>query len=385
MAISSIQRRHDAERARIETFEATLRRVSQKPRPAPHFDNAIRDVTVGIEGASVRDPAAWRPHIKTRDPDRLRLAAAQYVYGRYAVAGHLEQIWLDTTGLDRDEIKLRRRWFIVAANGGSLYNEGAASWLSRKEVHAFLNPPAKLSFEAAFWQAIARSFTDDTATALRIALSRIAHVPRREASRWRDVVRFFCANPATLEEMNDLLDYITHCFCNDQQYSLKGRTLDSLRRRMREWHHDLEAVARIETARRRADGARGRPAAEAENRRWDGAAITDWSWIRNAKDRFKTEEYMVLQLRSAEDLVAETRAMRHCVASYAMKCVAGQASIWSLRHRTAGETTRWLTIEVDRQNKAVQIRGFGNRKATTKEMVVLERWATARGIVLQGA
>ena len=92
---------------------------------------------------------------------------------------------------------------------------------------------------------------------------------------------------------------------------------------------------------------------------------------------------MVVQLRTAVDLVAETQAMRHCVASYAAKCIAGHASIWSLRHRAAGKTERMLTIEVDRQHRAVQVRGFANRAPRAEERNILERWAQARGIGLR--
>ena len=74
--------------------------------------------------------------------------------------------------------------------------------------------------------------------------------------------------------------------------------------------------------------------------------------------------------------------MRHCVSSYAAKCIAGQASIWSLRRRAAGNTDRLLTIELDRQNRAVQIRGFANRTPRPEERQLLERWAAARGICL---
>jgi len=74
--------------------------------------------------------------------------------------------------------------------------------------------------------------------------------------------------------------------------------------------------------------------------------------------------------------------MHHCVASYAAKCIAGHATIWSLRRRAAGHTDRLLTIEVDRQHRAIQIRGFANRTPRTEERKLLERWATARGINL---
>jgi hypothetical protein len=90
----------------------------------------------------------------------------------------------------------------------------------------------------------------------------------------------------------------------------------------------------------------------------------------------------VVQLRTAADLVTETRVMRHCVASYAAKCIGGRASIWSLRHRVAGDTDRLLTIELDPRCRAVQVRGFANRVPHVEERKILERWAKARGITL---
>jgi len=326
--------------------------------------------------------------MKTRDAARLRLAAARYLFARYTVAEHLEQIWIDCSGLELDEIILRKRWYIVAAGGGSLYREGAGAWLSRKEVHAFLNPPPSLGFEAAIWQAIAHSYSNDPGIVLRIARSRIAQTPRAELGFWREVVRFFCAHPTTVEEMDDFRDYLADCHRRNPEFGLKGRTLASLRRQMREWHRDLEAIERIEVARRRAEAAHARARGQALAREaagggsWPGAAIADWSWSPAAKDRSKREEYLVIQLRTAADLVAETRAMRHCVASYAAKCIAGHASIWSLRRRAAGNTDRFLTIELDRQYRAIQVRGFANRTPRTEERKLLERWAKARGIDL---
>jgi len=157
MARSLTQLRREAERTRIEAYEASLRRVSQRTRAAPNFHKAIDEAKCGFEADILRDARAWRPQMKTRDPARLRLAAARYLFARYPVAEHLEKIWIDSSGLERDEIMLRKRWFIVAAGGGSLYREGAGGWLSHRVVHAFLNPLGSLRFEEAIWQAIARS------------------------------------------------------------------------------------------------------------------------------------------------------------------------------------------------------------------------------------
>ncbi|CAL75723.1 conserved hypothetical protein [Bradyrhizobium sp. ORS 278] len=384
MAKSSIARRQEAERARVEAYKLTLRCAARPTRPPPDLHNAIGEARCGFEADIIREPESWKPQLKTRDAARLRLAAARHLFGRYPVPSHLEQVWIDASGLGHDEIVRRKAWYIAAAGGGSLYKAGASALLSRREVHAFLNPLGQVGFDEAIWQAIARSYTDDHALMSRIARSRIARAPRGEHAFWREAAQFFCAQPTTAEEIDDLCDYIAHRRRRERTFSLKGRTLAALRRLMAEWHRDLAVIARIEAARRRADMARQRVATREVElaAHWPGAQLTDWSWSPSAKPFAKRDEYLVTQLRTAEDLVAESRAMRHCVSSYATRCIAGHASIWSLRHRHGGATQRLLTIELDRQHRAVQVRGFANRAAHKDERRVLERWATARGINL---
>jgi len=380
-----IQRRQDAERERIEIYDATLRRVARRSRLTPDFGKAIEEAERGFSGEVVRDARSWHPQMKTRDAARLRLAAARHLFARYPVPAMLEHIWIDEAGLDAQEVRLRKQWYVVAARGGSLYKAGASQWLTRKEVHAFLNPPAGLGFDEAFWHAIARSYVDASGPAICVARSKIARAPRSELGFWRDVARFFCANPTSVETIDDLCDYLAECRRRDRSYSVEGRTLASLSRRMHEWHRDIAAIERIETIRRRAAGRAIRAAsAPADERAWAGSPLADWEWAPSAKDaKAKGERYVVRQLKQAEDLVMESRAMRHCVSTYAGKCIAGHASIWSLRRCTKTGIDRLLTIEVDQQRRAVQVRGFANRMAHADEHNVLERWAKARGIVLR--
>jgi hypothetical protein len=381
MKHSTIQRRQDAERERIELCDAALRRVMRRARPAPDFGNALEEAARGFSGEVERDPGSWRPQMKTRDAARLRLAAARHLFALYPVPATLERIWIDDTGLSPEEVRLRRQWYVTAARGGSLYKAGASTWLTRKEVHAFLNPSPGLSFHEAFWEAVARSYATDAAMALRIARSKIARVPRGEIDFWRSVVRFFCANPAPLETIDDLCDYLAECLRQDPHYSLDGRTLPALIRRMHEWHRDIAAIERIEAIRRRAHGRTAHTwAADAA---WSGSPLGDWEWVPSSRDaKAKGERFVVKQLKQAEDLVMESRDMRHCVWTYAGKCIAGHASIWSLRRCAKDRIDRLLTIEVDQQCRAVQVRGFANRLALADERNVLERWAKARGITL---
>jgi hypothetical protein len=382
MKRSMIQRRQAAERERIELCDAALRRVMRRARPTPDFCKAIEEAERGFSGEVVRDPQAWHPQMKTRDTARLRLAAARHLFALYPVPPMLERIWIDDTGLGADEVRLRRQWYVTAARGGSLYKAGAGAWLTRKEVHAFLHPSAGLAFDEAFWEAIARSYADNAAIALRIARSKIARAPRGEIEFWRGAVRLFCANPTPAETIDDLCDYLAECRRRDPDYSLVGRTLPALTRRMHEWHDDIAAIERIEAMLRRVYG-HGAPAGVADAA-WSGSPLADWEWVPSSKEaKARGERFVVRQLKRAEELVMESRAMRHCVSTYAGKCIAGKATIWSLRRCTKDRIDRLLTIEVDPQHQAVQVRGLGNRVAHAEERQVIERWAKARGITLR--
>ena len=381
MARSTIQRRQDAERERTAIYDSTLRRVVRQPRPTPDFRKAIGEARHGFPGEVVRDAESWHPQMKTRDAARLRLAAARHLYALYPVPAMLEQVWVDDAGLAAAEARLRKHWYVVAARGGSLSKAGASEWLTRKEVHAFLHPPAQLGFDEAFWHAIARSYTGDAAVALCIARSKIARAPRGQVAFWREVTRFFCVHPAPTETIDDLCDYLVECRRRNRRYRIQGRTLATLHRGMQAWHRDIAAIERIEAIRRRT--ARGASAAAADAT-WTGSPLADWEWAPSARDaKARNERFVVRQLKQAEDLVMESRVMRHCVSSYAGKCIAGHASIWSLRRCTKEGVARLLTIEVDEQRRAVQVRGFANRVAHADERQVLERWAKARAIDLR--
>lgn len=392
MARFNIQRVREAERARIDELHRTSLRGTPQARPVQNLQLALLEARQGFDSCVIRDLYDWHPQLKTRDLARLRLAAARYLFAHYPVPAPLERIWQEeATGLSASDVARRKRWYITVAQGGSLYKAHASKWLSRKEVHLFLNPPGDLSFDEALWQAVARSYTDDVGVALRIAHSKIARLGRASFAFWREAARFFCLHPAPLEEIDDLCDFLAARHGEDPAYSLKGRTPVSLRRQMHEWHRELadirrvQAILRRETnrvrlARRRARG--GAPVLEAGS--WEGLRLEDWSWRPSAREgHIRKSEVIVVQLRTATDLVAESAAMRHCVSSYAHKCANGQASIWSLRRRgTAGGQERLLTIELDTQKRAVQIRGFANRLANAEERALLVRWAKARDVTL---
>ena len=94
------------------------------------------------------------------------------------------------------------------------------------------------------------------------------------------------------------------------------------------------------------------------------------------QERFETTE-----LIGTDELVAEGRAMNHCVGSYGKLCRDGLASIWSLTvEDAAGQVKRLLTLQVGGAQPAiVQAQGHHNRRPTTAELVLLTRWAIEGG------
>ena len=142
------------------------------------------------------------------------------------------------------------------------------------------------------------------------------------------------------------------------EFSLKGRTVQSVLRLMQMWHKSL------------------------------GAGGPGCSWMRSPFEPLLLEEprgddseapkrWQMLELTDTAQLRREGATLHHCVASYAYSCQRGTSSIWSLR-LWRGETFRpVLTVEVDPKRRAVvQARGQLNRNASGKSLQLLRDWAS---------
>ncbi|MGC4012982.1 MAG: PcfJ domain-containing protein [Luteolibacter sp.] len=86
-------------------------------------------------------------------------------------------------------------------------------------------------------------------------------------------------------------------------------------------------------------------------------------------------------------LLAEGRAMRHCVGSYRKVCVKGQSAIFSVcRQRMDEEGSlpeRCLTLEVRHQSRMiVQARGPWNRLPFAAERQIIGQWAAQNGLTM---
>jgi hypothetical protein len=171
---------------------------------------------------------------------------------------------------------------------------------------------------------------------------------------WFTVIHFLVNHPELpLSQVGPAVDYVRvrkagfgNSDAPEPDFTMKGRTTESLLKRMAEWH---DALARLDR--------KGRHT-------WSPCGITPLD--RTEKDPLSsaTCRWRILEITDCMALAEEGRAMRHCVRSYQNACLKGDTSIWSLRVSFTGNPTvrRLLTIQVNNQRRAiVQVRGNCNQ------------------------
>lgn len=306
---------------------------------------------------ALRPPEAWRCKLRVRCPELRFLELVAFTFARYSVPRHLETAWLEDIDCPAEPRIDLRRWYIVVAQGGSLFEDGARKYLSRAEIHHFLNPASMtLTAPQALWYAVARVHTSDPAIATRIARSRLRGLPI-SCPFWTDVARFFARHPVPVPELNDLIDYLHAAREADPHFCIWRRSLPALRERMLEWHRTRQAGQGF------------------CHLRWVGSSIP------NALYEIDGVIWRFTQIRSGMRLFEEGQRMRHCVAVYKQACLSGESTIWSLTRQDQNGIRRCLTIEVHPRGLIVQCRGFANRWATDEEVAIIQSWANEHGLL----
>jgi hypothetical protein len=357
----------EAQRRAAEQALSIRLRAHTPARTEPAFINSFiefapvyRDRIETYRDLAVRPPEAWRCRLRVRAAEQRFLDLVRFTFMNYPIPRHLENAWTDQKcEHDGAETPAAIRadfcgWSILVGRGRSLYREEAHVHFTKLETHHFLTSPDEIfSTQGAFCYAIARAQTDDANVALRLARTKLAGLVFAN-SFWRDAVRFFAQNPTTTQEINDLIDFFGWTLAGHDDFTLRGRSLPALRRRMAQWRRMVRA--------------------ENAGPHWCGRQQP------NARYEISTgvrrEVWQFTQIKSGGALVEEAQQMQHCVGSYRDSCVKGLTSIWSLTcQRTFGEIKKCLTIEVSKGGCIIQCHGFANRAPTDDEFARLQQWA----------
>jgi hypothetical protein len=290
----------------------------------------------------------WKP--KGRGKDTQFRSLIEHLLCEYPVPHFLYQAFHPVAGAVTNynyvsnEVLKRREWlgFFAGVGRGLSAVKMAKAFIkmpmTKRMVHRFMQTTGGMSLEGALRWVQITEFTDDPQWArnlhralmgLRHFNGEMNHTVKREEF-WQDVVRLL-ARQTMLDpaQVGPLVDYIQHCKTENADWSMKGRTIQSLTTGMEQWHNVLNKIQKVQ-------GHNFQPA---------GFSRGSWRVLQEGRKDLWWH-YAVGELLSTKKLADEGRGMKHCVYSYARSVEAGRISIWSLR--------RWPCHKVEVYDEATE-------------------------------
>jgi len=322
----------------------------------------LDDIDSELLQNAVNSVDTFKCNLKTSNRTKKVTLLAKHLFSKYKAPKILEQVWdskyktMQRSGTINKSFLEYKKWFVCVGTGGSIHKEFFKGFLTKKEGHTFLMCPyTDLSVEQALVYSIAVCENSNVGNALRIAKSKLNEKNIKDEF-WKNVIKFFAQEgktPESINAINDLVDFIVAEKAANRHFSVfgNGLTLDSLKKRMIDWHYALRRMKAM------------------GNIEWEGHDIDDFLLMRN-EDKLNEEKWTINQIKSAKLLMEEGNAQHHCVASYKNNCINGNISIWSLKMNGK----RKVTIELRNNGSIAQVRGYANRMATGEENSIIIEW-----------
>jgi hypothetical protein len=296
---------------------------------------------------------------------------AHHLICKYEVPVFLASSWYSTEDATQDK---KRGWFVAHARGASFRSLDLPIVMTRRMEHIFLASHDHLAIEHAIRRAELLALGVPAGFVQAVLSTRLA-TDLSNGMFWRTFWSFLIANAGTIDpaEIGPMIDFI-QAIRHDRvametpdgmveldppqpTFSIKGRTVQSVLRLMRDWHRSLGV------------GSAGRA--------WTPSSLQPMLLEEPSQDTsVPPRRWQIMELTNSAQLRAEGAALNHCVASYADRCCRGMSRIWSLRLWQGEMIHHAVTIEVDPKRRAVvQARGRANRAASGKPLRLLQDWA----------
>lgn len=299
-------------------------------------------------------------------------ALAHHLVARFPVPFFLSAAWHTDGDEHADTL---RGWFIAHAAGKRFRSLPLPIPMTRRMEQIFLASPDHLPIEHALRRAELLALGASLPIVEAVQATRVEN-DWTNGSFWHTVWTFLVRNageidPTQIGPMIDFIEAVRHhrrvaegpsgivdLGPPNREFSMKGRTVSSMLRLVRDWHRSL------------------------------GTHDIGMSWPQSSSQPMTITEpsedaamppkvWHLTELTTSAQLVAEGTALHHCVASYARQCARGASRIWSLRFWRGERLSRVLTIEVHPHLRAiVQAHGRANREASGKPLEILRDWAT---------
>lgn len=350
----------------------------------PHLGMGAGNTFVGGLLALARRRRDWRRPLEEWRPDshntrRQFTSLARHLLAEYHVPAFMDEAWFKGDTLIARE---QQDWFLHIGRGQNIRTAELPVRLTKMMAHHFLQAPADHSIEAALRYGQIRGLGGDDALVRAVVATRLGEGFEHEEF-WLSVLHFFVNNPLLDHvHVGPIVDYVHHrkfVPAEDEapaepEFSMKGRGVIPLLRRVEAWHDELARAAR-------------RPP-----RQWEPSGFGAFRTLETDGEEVLAC-WSVQEVLTSQELNEEGKAMRHCVASYGGSCARGQISVWSMQveEYPTHIRRRVMTIAVNNARKSItQARGRCNRLPGAKDSTIrlnkaptiLKQWARQEGLTI---
>lgn len=315
----------------------------------------------------LRPVERWKP--ESRNARRQLSSLSRHLFAQWPLPTFMDSVWLKGAG---EKALRQQQWFMWLGVGGSLRCLDLPVPYTKRMAHFFAQAPSDSTVEAAIRWGQVLGMGGEPRLARAVIGTRLGTSFEHE-DFWIEVLHFFVAHSKLdLAQIGPIIDFVHHQRFVRQvvtiapgviqqrqppqpNFSVKGRTVASLLKLVREWHEDLGRIKQ--------------PHAE-----WCKSGIESFEFMEESGGNVRV--WTITELLDSHALVAEGRVMQHCVASYVSSCLHGKSSIWAMEVEIAEEKRKVLTIEVNPATRVIfQARGKCNVRPSEKQRDILRRWA----------
>ncbi len=348
----------------------------------------------------LRGPDHWRPE---RHNPRLQFGSlARHLLARYHVPAFFDTAFFHDPTEDALETDRQQRWFIHVGMGANIRTApDLAVNLTKRMAHEFLLAPDRYSlFEALrYGQIVGQDGSEELVEA--VVATRLGESLENEAF-WSTFIHWLTLHPMLDPEwIGPIVDYIQDQKFERQEVvlpggrielqdplqanlSMKSRSVDKLLRYVEQWHARLVRDQRV------------------PSNQWQPCGVGELSVTEHDEETDKMLTWSISEVTTTHELVAEGKAMHHCVRTYVHTCRRGSKAVFSLQISDgSGNSQRLMTIAVNPKGRRVtQARGkynaliggrLGNRSKNLlddryrhylrRSRSILHQWEEQEGLV----
>ena len=340
-------------------------------------------------GQWLREPESWSPGTGGC-PREIIKNLLEHLFAIWPMPDCFDSAWLVKGELHY----LERDWYCHLACGGSLRNvSGMPPSISSRALHLARTAPANLTIRQALRWGQVKAAGGSEELLAEVLASRMVRDLSNDAVWSRLIEKVIAAEHFRPRHFGIIADTLLEVISKDggeRAEILVNLPLPELLRHSRRfWQAILKVVRASHPEWKRTD-------IDCANLRRELHQQTTEHWPRLPRTKpfegichhgDRTIPCRIVELTYQWQLVAESKAMRHCVDSYVRKCRLGRSSIFSVRtdENEAGNPlpTSHLTIEVNRQSrKIIQVRGKWNQSFAPGRIPLLRKWAHEMELVI---